>query len=146
MAAREERTQKIDVLANRRFAAATVTVGSDLIEPTVVGRGEGKERAKIDVHRIAPREEVVLDAATLRARLAETDDARIDEALQAHALQERSPTGFGEKYEETLQIRTRRRPRGPSARSEDRSLSGQWVAATAVLGLALGIVGGLAGC
>lgn len=44
------------------------------------------EPPPLDLHRIAPHEEVVPDAASLRVRLAETDEAVIEAALEAHAL------------------------------------------------------------
>lgn len=39
-----------------------------------------------DVHRIAPKEEFLVDAAELRARFSRTDEAQIEQALDAHAL------------------------------------------------------------
>lgn len=81
-----------------------------------------------DLHRIAPNEEVILDALVLQARLQETEEAHIEAALCAHALDVRSPSqGFHPK------------PRVPR-----RSPSLIWLVALATLGLVVGMAGALA--
>lgn len=82
-----------------------------------------------DMHRIAPHEELVLDAAMLRDRFAETDDARIEAALVAHNLHEApgSPSP------------------APSATSRSMVKTAFYVAALGAAGLLLGILGALVG-
>lgn len=91
--------------------------------------------SEADLHRIAPHEEVVLDAATSRARLAGTDESSIDAALIAHGLHapEREPAP-----EDTAPIALEPRT---GAGSDPLMI----VATLAALGLAVGMAFALAG-
>jgi hypothetical protein len=134
----DERTEPIQVSADRAYAAAA-TLAPHL-------------------HRIAPHEEVVLDADALQARFAQTDEARIAAALDAHDLHadfadrgradppglddgvRRAPpreTRRSRAHEPTHQIRRRRRRPAP--------VSWIWILTLGALGLAAGIGAGLLG-